>query len=193
MNSFSRRQIILGSGISLAALIMSLGATQNTSQHQINMDNKVLQQILDRLEIIDTVNRIGLMADLRDWQACQNCFSERVNVDYTSLVGGQPATLAAKDLVESWRKNLSPLKATQHMISNHAVTLNGNTATCISHFQAHHLLPNEHGAPIWTLGGVYHHELERTSDSWKVRKMKMTAKYAEGNQQIMTIAAQQGK
>lgn len=79
------------------------------------------------------------------------------------------------------------------MISNHAVTLNGNTATCVSQFQAHHLLPNEHGAPIWTLGGVYHHELERTSNGWKVRKMTMTAKWAEGNQQIMTIAAQQGK
>jgi hypothetical protein len=53
-------------------------------------------------EIIDVVNRIAVMADRRDWQACQEAFSERVETDYTSLNGGQPATVNANDLVNGW-------------------------------------------------------------------------------------------
>lgn len=155
------------------------------------MNETAFQKLLDRLEIIDTVNQVGMSADLRDWQACRNCFADQVDVDYTSLVGGQPAAIAADALIEQWRKSLSGLKATQHMISNHAVTLNGDTATCVSHFRAQHLLPNDKGSPLWMLGGTYHHELVRMEQGWKIRKMKMTATWAEGNQQIMTLAVRQ--
>ncbi len=156
------------------------------------MNEIKLQELLERMEIINTVNQVGMTADLRDWKACRNCFTDQVDVDYTSLIGGQPAMVSADDLIESWSQQLSGLKTTQHMITNHAVTLNGDTATCISQFQAQHLLPNDTGGPLWTLGGIYHHELMHTNNGWKVCKMKMTATWAEGNQQIMTLAANRG-
>jgi hypothetical protein len=60
---------------------------------------RMMHSAPDRDEIIAVVNRIGLMADRRDWQACREAFSDRVETDYTSLNGGQPAIVNADDLV----------------------------------------------------------------------------------------------
>ncbi|MBD0395878.1 MAG: nuclear transport factor 2 family protein, partial [Microcoleus sp. C1-bin4] len=56
----------------------------------------------------------------------------------------------------------------------------GDTATCISHFQAHHVFLDTNKGKTWTLGGTYQHELSRTAQGWKVTKMKMTALWQEG-------------
>jgi len=180
-------------GIAVPAVMLSTLQTQATSQATQLMNDSTVQKLLDRLEIIDVVNQVGITADSRDWNACRNCFLEQVDIDYTSLNGGQSSIIAADDLIKNWRKQLNGLKATQHMITNHAVTLNGDTASCISLFQAQHLFPNNVGFPLWTLGGVYHHQLVRTNGGWKVHRMKMTATWANGNQQIMTLAANLGQ
>ncbi len=131
-------------------------------------------------EIIDVVNRIAVMADRRDWQACQEAFSERVETDYTSLNGGQPATVNANDLVNGWNAFFAKtFKTTQHLIGSHVVTITGDTALCLSNFHAHHVyLDGE--KETWTLGGFYEHGLVRTPQGWRVNRMKMTCTWEQG-------------
>ena len=111
-------------------------------------------------------------ADLREWAGVRACFTDEVDVDYTSLNGGKPAHLSAEALVEQWRAGLSSLQATQHMISNHLITITGGEAT-------------------WTLGGRYTYLLVRTAQGWKIRSSTLTALWAQGNQHVMTLASQQ--
>jgi hypothetical protein len=46
---------------------------------------------MDGAEIISVVNCIAILSDLRDWVAVQQCFTDQVAVDYTSLTGGNHA------------------------------------------------------------------------------------------------------
>jgi SnoaL-like domain len=176
-----RNLLLLGMG-SFVTLTTTQASVKASSQNQCTMNGSVAQQVRDRQEIIDTINRIGLTADLRDWSACQACFSQSVEVDYTSLMGGEPNIIAPDALTKQWQSFFdSTFKTTQHLIGSHSVTHSGNSATCLSQFQAHHVLLNPTEEKTWTLGGFYIHELVRTDDAWLVRKMKMTWTWEAGS------------
>jgi len=135
---------------------------------------------MDGTEITNAVNRIAIMSDLRDWEAVRICFTGQVDVDYTSLAGGQPEAIAADALVKRWKSVFeSTFKTTQHLLGSHSITVNGDTATCVSHFQARHV-PLDSTKDIWTLGGYYNHELVRQNDQWLVRRMKMVWTWEDG-------------
>ena len=135
---------------------------------------------MDGTEIVSVVNCIAILSDLRNWEGVRQCFIDRVAVDYTSLLGGQPETVAADALVQSWESAFSStFKTTQHLLGSHVITVQGNTATCLSHFQARHVAIDM-SKGVWTLGGHYNHDLVRTSAGWQVRGMKMTWTWEEG-------------
>jgi hypothetical protein len=154
----------------------------------------------DRSEIVDVTTRMAWLADRRDWDALPTVFADEVDLDYTSLTGGEPARLKATDIVAGWRAGLGGLDATQHLVSNHLVDSdsdnggdsdgNGDRAVVTAQFQAVHVLANPHGAPTWTLGGHYRFGVVRTEAGWRIDAVTMTTTWATGNQQIMTLAAQ---
>ena len=143
----------------------------------------------DLASVIETCTRMAWHADQREWDALRDVFADEVLLDYTSLHGGEPATVPRDQLVESWAGLFGKLLTTQHLVTNHLVTVSGDTASCTAAFQATHLLPNAHGDPIWTLGGSYRFELLRDDQSWRISAVTMTATWASGNQQIMSLAA----
>ena len=142
----------------------------------------------ERLEVIETCTRMAHHADRREWDRLVEIFADEVRLDYTSLQGGEPATVAREQLVDGWREALGGLAATQHLITNHLVEVDGERAVCLADFQATHLYPNPHGDPSWTLGGRYRFELRRLGSAWRLAALTMTAVWARGNQQIMSLA-----
>lgn len=134
----------------------------------------------DYAAIINAVNGAAIFADLRDWQRCRQSFAERVEFDYSSLVGGEPAVIAADQQMQQWSAFFaSTFKTTQHILGSHVVVVNGDRATCLSNFQAHHtyLDPSK---GVWVLSGFYNHELVREGGSWQISKMKMTWTWEDG-------------
>jgi SnoaL-like domain len=151
-----------------------------------------LQALADRAEIIDTVSRIGFAADLREWDACRACFADEVRVDYTSLNGGEPATVRSADLVDGWSRVFAGFDVTQHAITNHDVAVDGDRAVCRSHFVARHLIRDAAAGGFWNLGGHYRHELARTPAGWKVTAMTMTWTWEEGDRALVQRASERG-
>ncbi|WBP85154.1 nuclear transport factor 2 family protein [Kitasatospora cathayae] len=140
----------------------------------------------DRLDIVDVCTRMCWHTDKREWDRLRtDVFTDEVLVDYTSLNGGDPAQLTAEDLIAAWCGLLSDLTATQHLLTNHLVRIEGATAVATADFQATHLLPNALGGPLWTLGGHYRFTLRRTAEGWRIDGLTMTAVWAEGNRQIL--------
>ena len=135
---------------------------------------------MDRTEITNVVNRIAILTDLRDWEGVRQCFTDRVTVDYTSLMGGQPESIAADALVQSWESFFtSTFKTTQHLLGTQVITVPGDTATCLSQFQARHIVLDPTKG-VWTLGGHYSHDLANTAAGWRVRGIKLTWTWEEG-------------
>jgi hypothetical protein len=138
----------------------------------------------DRAAIIDTVNRIGLFADLREWAALRRCFADRVLVDYTSRDGGAAVTMDADVLIDGWRKRLGGFTATQHLIGNHDIAVTGDRAVCRSLFHSQHRLDREQ----WDLDGRYRHELARSNSGWHVTAMQMIGEFERGDRALVDRA-----
>jgi hypothetical protein len=171
MNYLTRRRILFGSaGIAAASLTNRAQATQ------------IMDESTDRIQIIETANRVAILSDHRDWAGVRDCFTTQVEFDYTSLNGGEPTTLNSATQVQQWADFFTrTFKNTQHLIGSHAVTLNGDTASCIAHFQAHHTYLDA-SKTAWLLAGTYDYEFARSVTGWKAQKMKMTALWETGDQ-----------
>jgi hypothetical protein len=174
----SRRNLVWLGGAGTAGFLAVLFNHQLQSNAQ---QNSTLNPMTDRAAIINAVNGIAMFADLRDWQRCRQSFTDEVEFDYTAMTGGKPATVPADKQIQQWSEFFkSTFRSTQHLLGSHVVTVNGDTATCVSNFQAHHTyLDAKKG--IWILSGVYEHSLVREGNAWKVNKMKMSIAWETGN------------
>ncbi|MFG2291137.1 nuclear transport factor 2 family protein [Streptomyces sp. NPDC048595] len=144
----------------------------------------------DRYAIIETCDRMGWHTDRHEWDKATALFTHKVLLDYTSLLGGTPVTLTATELIDSWVAVLGGYDASQHLMTNHLVTLDGDTAECTASFQATHRLENPLGSPLWRIGGTYRFHLVRSGDNWKIDELAMSILWAEGNKNIADIAAE---
>jgi hypothetical protein len=152
------------------------------------MTATTLQMLLDRAAISDTVIRYATGIDMRDWAAYRSCFTDEVEIDFTSWMGGTPRRMAADDWVAMVRETLSGFAATQHISSNHVITLDGDEATCVSYMQAQHYLPNDQGDNAFTLGGYYTNRLVRSADGWRIRACRLTVTWSTGNRHVFELA-----
>lgn len=152
------------------------------------------QELLDRAAISDVVTRMGWCLDRRDWDGLKRLFTERVHTDYTALWGGEPqeATvdeLLATDRQGSWRRTMDGLEATQHLITNILVDVDGNEADATANVVGVHRLVNPHGSPLWTVGGTYEFRLVRNGNTWLIQRITQHITWVEGNQQVLFRAA----
>jgi len=137
--------------------------------------------------IVNTVNQMALAADQHNWAVCQDCFADNVFVDYSSLAGGEPATISSVALIESWRGLLPGFTATQHLIGSHTVKIKEHQAKCYAQFQATHILDEAQ----WVLGGQYLFQLQHNDETWQITGITMTVLWSMGDQtQLLQLAAE---
>jgi hypothetical protein len=153
-----------------------------------NIDDADVRCLLDRVAISDIQLRYATGADTRDWALYRSCFTDEIETDFTSVFGGQPRRGKADKFVEAARRFLSGLEATQHMITNHVITIHGDEATCVAYVQARHHLPNETGDADQTMYGYYTNRFVRTADGWRISACKLTVTWNSGNWGIFELA-----
>jgi hypothetical protein len=168
----------------LASILMSsvliIGSTAIGNPNALND-----RQLRDRMVITDVVNSVGTFADLRQWSQLQQLFADEVRVDYTSLFGGEVQNISSQQLMSQWQSVLPGFDATQHLISNHQITIDGDKATVIAYVRATHKL----GDRMWVVGGYYVDKLVKTDDGWKVTAIQYNALYEEGDRSLVEQAA----
>ena len=129
------------------------------------------QELTDQQQIIATTIAMAALADRREWNASAAVFTDEVRADYTALVGGEPFTGRANDLVAGWKEGLGVFTATQHLVTNHEVAITGNRAEVRTYFQATHCRPDQ---TLWVVGGRYHYVLEKQADGWRISAITLT-------------------
>ncbi len=158
------------------------------------MENASLQLLIDRAEISDAQSRYATGLDFRDWVCFRSCFDDEIEVDFSSVFGsGGPRKVSADRWTESAPRTVSGLQATQHMITNHVITVDGDKALCIAYVQAQHYLPNDKGGSTQTMGGYYTNHFVRTAKGWRISKCKLTLTWNEGNWHVFELARQRLK
>jgi len=140
-----------------------------------------LETMIDQTKIVETINRLFVGTDNRDWVLVKSCFAPRVLFDMSSLGAGEPKHLTPDDIVAAWDVGLKPLKAIHHQAGNYLVDVNGTKAEAFCYGIASHYLPNKSNRNTRTFVGSYNFELLRDSGVWKIAKFKFNLKYIDGN------------
>jgi hypothetical protein len=143
-----------------------------------------LQLLLDRTRIVDTINRLFVSTDSRDWAAVKGCFAPRVLFDMSSLGAGEPKQVAPDEIVAGWDAGLKPLKAIHHQAGNHFVNVEGGKASAFCYGIASHYLPNKSNRNTRTFVGSYDFELLKDGDVWKISAFRFNLKYIDGNRDL---------
>ncbi len=152
------------------------------------MDESKLQLLLDKQEISEVQLRYATGLDSRNWALFQTCFTDEVDTDFTSVVGGKAQRVSSARWADTARRTLSGLAATQHIITNHVITVDGDKALCVAYVQAQHYLPNDLGDSTQTMGGYYTNQFVRTQHGWRIASCKLTLTWNKGNWGIFALA-----
>lgn len=130
----------------------------------------------DRTAIVDLTIRYCWALDDRDWAALDGVFAPEATAD----LGGH-ACADRSAIVARCRAALDPLDASHHMVSNHIVTVEDDTATSRCYLQAQHTRVGVEGGDNWLLGGRYLDTLERTAAGWRITHRDLVTIWTEGN------------
>lgn len=149
---------------------------------------EVAQLVEDRIAITNLVDSVFDRVDLKDWAAAEALFTDRVQVDFTSLGGGEPAETTNAQLVGGWRAGLHAKKSSFHFISQPRVAVTGDEAAVRVKGYTYNLLDASLGGAMWEVWGRYEFAVRRTADGWKVAGMTFIALHTRGDQTVPTHA-----
>ena len=147
------------------------------------------EQARDKVAIQEVISAHGLFADCREFAAIKSCITPDATYDYSSCFGPDFKSVKLADFLEGDDVFFLGFDATQHMITNFVIVLDGDRASCRSHVRATHRIDNA----FYVMGGLYRHKLVRVGDEWKISATAFEQTYTEGDASLMEKAAVRAK
>ena len=149
-----------------------------------------MSDILDtRIDIARRLYEYALGIDTRDWALYRSIFCDRVAIDFSSFNGQPAATMSADDWVAGVRPLFTGLDATQHVMTNPVVDIDGPRARCRMYMKAEHFLEVEGDQRGYALGGYYDDRLVLQTDGWRIEAVTLNVFWRRGDAAIMERAA----
>ena len=82
-------------------------------------------------------------------------------------------------------RTLGGLSASQHIISNHQVMVDGKNATCNCYLHAQHTLHGTEGGDNYIMAGRYIDKLSQVDDEWRITERRLILDWVEGNPNVL--------
>ena len=143
---------------------------------------------MNREMIVETIVKLFVGVDERNWILVKQVFCDFVLLDYSSMSSAKAEVLTPDKIIENWRNFLPGFDFTHHHIGNFMINLNPETAEVFCYGTATHYLKNESNSNIWTVVGSYNFDLQHFEEGWKISKMKFNFKFADGNFDLPKLA-----
>jgi len=136
----------------------------------------------DRSAVLDVVVAYATALDTRDWALLESLFAPDARVEFGGSVGSARGAAAIATLL---RSTLERLDATQHLLGNSVVRLDGDTAehTCYVHGQ--HVRHGTPGGELYVVAGRYDDQLRRSTDGWRFTSRALTRSWRDGNRAVL--------
>jgi SnoaL-like protein len=134
----------------------------------------------DVIAITNVVNLYALALDSQKYELFDKVFTADAWVSF-----GGPAQWNDRALLkQAFDVIHAPYTATQHVTTNHHVTVNGDRATCLSYVVGRFIRPVE-GGDTFESGGWYDDELVRTSEGWRIARRECQMSWWSGNPAVL--------
>ena len=85
------------------------------------------------------------------------------------------------------------LERSQHLMGSHRYKIDGDRATITAHMRAEHWLDTGKGGDRYTMFGTYTDDAIRTTDGWKLIRVKLALLREEGNRSLMREAVRRSR
>ncbi|UCE85190.1 MAG: nuclear transport factor 2 family protein [Deltaproteobacteria bacterium] len=136
------------------------------------------QAIGDQLEIRACLYRYARAIDTREFERLSSVFTADALIHY-DLAGGVKLRLA--EMVDWLRKSLRIFAATQHVITNPEVELDGDRARSTCYLTGTHVQETLAGGDSLVVeGGIYHDEHVRADAGWRIKRRTLRRIYTSG-------------
>ena len=106
------------------------------------------------------------------------------------LPGGAVLRLVADDpaaVVDVCRAALGPLDASQHLLGNHHVTIDGDSARSECYVHAQHVRGALAPADKFVVAGTYRDTLARRDGAWKITSRRLQISWTDGNPDVLVM------
>src|SRR3954471_3873877 len=119
----------------------------------------------DRDQITAVLVRYATGIDSRDWPLFRTCFTPDVHADY-----GDIGVWDGVDAITEYMATVhADMPATNHMLSNVTIDLDGDRASTVTYVHAVLLLSRDPQHAVDAVG-TYRDEFVRTDDGWRIRE-----------------------
>jgi len=153
-----------------------------------------LQDLLDRADIIDVMSAYATGLDARDWALWRSIFLDETIFDLSSWSGQPARKLDADRVVAAQARIFAELAVTQHFITNHRISIDGDHARVLAHMRAEHWSDvSGPGQGRYTMFGYYDDKLVRSADGWKIAEMQLNVTRTEGDRAVMDEATRRAR
>ena len=138
-----------------------------------------------RMEVEDTVIRMFVATDERDWSTLKMCFSDPFTLDMTSMVGGSPSTMTPQQVADAWSEGFKTLDHVHHQVGNFLTEVSSSTArvTCYG-VALHHREGISSTSKTRRFVGTYDLDLIKQGDQWQITKLQFKLKFIDGNLEL---------
>lgn len=144
---------------------------------------------LERVAIHDVMHRYALAIDTKDWGLLESVFCPEVTADFRSFGSKAVFTGSRNGWIAQVRATIEGMDATQHQMTNHLYTVDGERAQGTTYIRALHVCRNDWGGDRYTAGGHYHVGLLRAHGEWRVREYRLEVTFHEGDRHVLRAAA----
>jgi len=136
--------------------------------------------IIEKDKVIETITNLFINTDNKDWNKVKDCLTEKVHFDMSSL-GGETTILTSQQIIDIWKKGLTPIEAVHHQAGNYKVEIKDDEATVFCYGVAFHYLKTKSGNNTRTFVGSYDFHLIKINGKWLINKFKFNLKFIDGN------------
>ena len=136
----------------------------------------------EREDIVEVINLYGLAMDTQRWHLFDRIFTEDCDADY----GATSHWTDRASFKSDFGSFHELFDATQHAMTNHLVTVDGDTAAAHT-YGSWRLVRHAAGdPPVWDGTGYYDDQLVRTTDGWRIAKRVCRVVFWTGNPKVQT-------
>ncbi|CAH0993068.1 hypothetical protein SIN8267_03207 [Sinobacterium norvegicum] len=155
--------------------------------------------LLLQQSLIDSCNAYAEGIDSKNWAMVRACFDDQVALDYGELsaAGGAPDVLqSADDWVKVLQSAINGFDITRHTMTNHRISLEGDTACCRVYLDADHVifshpeLLHALDGDVVRLVGEYTNHYRQTDAGWKIIRSKLAVHWTSGEAELFARSAQ---
>lgn len=144
----------------------------------------MLSTLTDREQVIETVHKLFIYTDSRQWNKLQEeVFSESVLFDMSSL-GMEAKVTSAKSICETWESGFAELDAVNHLAGNLLVSIDREQADVFAYATATHYKSAATMGKTREFVGTYDLHLIHGENGWKIDQFKYNLKFMNGNLEL---------